>query len=170
MQATESKPIKLGKLRPEIKQFYSAFCLNLLYLGIGDPTLLDNLKSSKTWSQAAIQIFFSLGVGFGGLLTMGSYNKFSNNIARDSMLLCCINCGTSFFAGFVIFSIIGNMGFLIGKESIGDLKALTKGGNAGLAFIAYPQALGNMPGSHFWSICFFFIESVEKMRWKLMFY
>ena len=127
------------------------------YLGIGDPDLVAKLKLSKTWSSAAIQIFFSLGVGFGGLLTMGSYNKFNNNIARDSMLLCCINCGTSFFAGFVIYSIIGNMGFLIGKTSITDLNELAAGGNAGLAFIAYTQALGNMPGSHFFSICFFFM-------------
>ena len=31
--------------------------------------------------------------------------------------------------------------------SIGDINELAAGGNAGLAFIAYPQALGLMPGA-----------------------
>lgn len=38
--------------------------------------------SPQVWIEAALQIFYSLGVGFGGLLTFASYNTFHQNIYR----------------------------------------------------------------------------------------
>lgn len=46
-----------------------------------DPCSLPALVP-QVWSDAASQIFYSLGIGFGGLLSMASYNKFDNNIIR----------------------------------------------------------------------------------------
>lgn len=37
----------------------------------------------QVWVEAALQIFYSLGVGFGGLLTFASYNTFHQNIYRS---------------------------------------------------------------------------------------
>ena len=42
----------------------------------------DKLANGKVWADAAGQIFFSLSVGAGGLMTFASYNKFHNNIYR----------------------------------------------------------------------------------------
>lgn len=33
----------------------------------------------QVWGDAAVQIFFALSPAWGGLITLSSYNKFSNN-------------------------------------------------------------------------------------------
>lgn len=42
----------------------------------------------QVWVRAASQIFYSLGVGFGSLITFGSYNKFNNNCQRWEYVWC----------------------------------------------------------------------------------
>ncbi|XP_072333627.1 sodium-dependent proline transporter isoform X1 [Scyliorhinus torazame] len=108
------------------------------------------LGSAQVWNDAASQIFYSLGIGFGGLLSMASYNKFDNNVVRDTLIIVTGNCITSFFAGFAIFSILGHMAWKKGVavEDVAD-------SGPGLAFVAYPEALALLPGSFFWSILFF---------------
>lgn len=108
------------------------------------------LKNSKVWIDAASQIFFSLGPGFGTLLALSSYNKFNNNCYRDALLTSSINCLTSFLAGFVIFSVLGYMAHVQHKSI--EMVGLE---GPGLVFIVYPEAIATMTGSVFWSIIFF---------------
>lgn len=96
----------------------------------------NKLKNTKVWIDAASQIFFSLGPGFGTLLALSSYNKFNNNCYRDALLTSSINCLTSFLAGFVIFSVLGYMAHV---QNISIDKVGLEG--PGLVFIVYPEAI-----------------------------
>lgn len=70
----------------------------------------------QVWIDAASQVFFSLGPGFGTLLALSSYNKFNNNCYWDAILTSSINFLTSFLAGFVIFTMLGYMAHVQNKS------------------------------------------------------
>lgn len=88
-----------------------------------------------------------------------------------------INCSTSIFAGFVVFSVLGFMSreyikklFMFNemysikpkflrKSIVSDVTGrpvheVATGGPA-LAFITYPEAIGMLPFPQFWAIIFF---------------
>ena len=61
-----------------------------------------------------------------------------------------INCATSVFAGFVIFSYIGKLS----KDLNVPIAEVAKNGPS-LAFVVYPYAVTKMSHSSLWSILFF---------------
>ncbi|XP_055514134.1 sodium-dependent serotonin transporter-like isoform X1 [Leucoraja erinacea] len=105
----------------------------------------------QVWIEAAMQIFFSLGPGFGVLMALASYNKFNNNCFRDAMIGSTVNCLTSIFAGFVIFTILGYMA----KKRNEDVSEVAKDMGPSLLFVTYAEALANMPAASFLSAIFF---------------
>uniref|UniRef100_H9GNM7 Transporter n=1 Tax=Anolis carolinensis TaxID=28377 RepID=H9GNM7_ANOCA len=111
---------------------------------------LRRLKEATVWIDAATQIFYSLGAGFGVLIAFASYNEFNNNCYRDALMTSTINCVTSFISGFAIFSILGYMA----HEYKVDIKDVATEG-PGLVFILYPEAISTLKGSTFWAIVFF---------------
>ncbi|RWS23773.1 Sodium-dependent dopamine transporter-like protein [Leptotrombidium deliense] len=104
----------------------------------------------RVWVDAASQVFFSLGPGFGVLLAFASYNEFHNNVYRDALITSAVNSATSFLSGFVIFAVIGYMA----HEASGNVKDIAAEG-PGLIFIVYPEAIATMPGAPFFAVMFF---------------
>lgn len=110
----------------------------------------NRLADARAWSDAATQIFFSLSVCTGGLMVMASYNPFNNNCLRDSIVVPIINCATSFYAGFVIFSVLG---FMAQQKGVSVAEVAASG--PGLVFVVYPEGLTTMPLPPLWSVLFF---------------
>lgn len=112
----------------------------------------STLKDAKIWVDAASQIFYSLGIGCGSLVTLASYSNFSNNCHRDAIFVTFTNLFSSVYAGFAIFSILG---FLARQMQMPIDKVVQDA--EGLAFIAYPEAVVQMPLPNLWAILFFFM-------------
>ncbi|XP_018602398.1 sodium- and chloride-dependent GABA transporter 2-like isoform X1 [Scleropages formosus] len=111
---------------------------------------VHRLADPQVWMDAGTQIFFSYAICLGCLTALGSYNKYNNNCYKDCMYLCLLNSGTSFVAGFSIFSVLGFMA----REQGVDISEVAESG-PGLAFIVYPRAVAMMPLPQLWAICFF---------------
>ncbi|KAG7232959.1 hypothetical protein INR49_007914, partial [Caranx melampygus] len=111
---------------------------------------LSRLADLEVWVEAGSQIYFSYSICVGTLTVLGSYNNHNNNCYKDCFWLCLLNSGTSFLAGFVVFSVLGFMAHTQGVsvDNVAD-------SGPGLVFIAYPQATAMMPFPQFWSVCFF---------------
>ncbi|XP_062853956.1 sodium- and chloride-dependent GABA transporter 2-like [Trichomycterus rosablanca] len=133
----------------------------LLVRGLTLPGAIDGIKfylypepsrllDPEVWLDAGTQILFSFSVCIGCLISLGSYNKYNNNCYRDCVYLCLLNSGTSFVAGFAIFSVLG----FIAYEQGADIATVAELG-PGLVFVVYPRAVVMMPFSQLWAVCFF---------------
>lgn len=68
---------------------------------------LEIMLEPQVWREAATQVFFALGLGFGGVIAFSSYNKRDNNCHFDAVLVSVINFLTSILATLVVFAVLG---------------------------------------------------------------
>ena len=98
------------------------------------------LKNPQIWLRAYGQIFFSLSLASGVMIGYGSYLGRKAEIANSALITGLANCGTSFFAGFVVFSVLGYLAKVQGLP-VPDVTA----SGTGLAFVAFPTAISKLP-------------------------
>ncbi|NEO11050.1 MULTISPECIES: sodium-dependent transporter [Moorena] len=108
------------------------------------------LVDPEVWTAAFSQIFFTLSLGFGIMVTYASYKNSQDDIAKDTWLTALINSGISLFAGFVVFGILGYMAGVT-NTPLAELAA----SGPGLAFVVFPEALSLMPLPWLFSLLFF---------------
>ncbi|KAG1684334.1 Sodium- and chloride-dependent GABA transporter ine [Nymphon striatum] len=110
------------------------------------------LSHPKIWILAASQAYNSLGIAYGCMTVMASYNKFNTSILPDTLIISFVNTVFSLLAGIAVFSTLGNIAFKEGKsiENIVDQ-------GPGLVFVAIPEAMSNMPVPQVWAVFFFML-------------
>ncbi len=97
--------------------------------------------AGNVWAAAFGQIFFTLSLGFGIMITYASYLPEKTDIAKNAFITCSVNCLYSLIAGFAVFGIVG---FMAQSQGVGFEEAI-KGGPQ-LAFVVYPKAISLLPG------------------------
>jgi len=102
----------------------------------------SKLFDVNVWLSAYAQVFFSLGVAQGIMITYASYLKRKSDITNNAFIISLADAGTSFLAGFTVFSVVGYLAFSQGI-SIPDLGLRIAGPN--LTFITYPTAISLLP-------------------------
>uniref|UniRef100_A0AAF6ZZR5 Solute carrier family 6 member 15 n=1 Tax=Bos taurus TaxID=9913 RepID=A0AAF6ZZR5_BOVIN len=81
---------------------------------------LEIMLEPKVWREAAAQVFFALGLGFGGVIAFSSYNKRDNNCHFDAVLVSFINFFTSILATLVVFAVLGFKANVINEKCIAE--------------------------------------------------
>ncbi len=76
----------------------------------------SRLLEVQVWLAAALQVFFSLGPGFGVLITYASYTPKNTKIKNVTIACATVNCLTSLMYGLVVFSGLGYMAKRINVE------------------------------------------------------
>ncbi|KAH9495649.1 hypothetical protein Btru_015549, partial [Bulinus truncatus] len=127
----------------------------------------------EVWLDAATQIFYSFGLGFGCLIALASYNPVRSDFLRDTFIVTICDFFTSIFTAIVVFSILGFKATLQYQECLKDhgitnqteesthpacdfQKIISESASGtGLAFIAFTEAINQFPLAPLWSVLFF---------------
>ncbi len=112
-------------------------------------SMLSQLANPQLWLAAAGQIFFSLSVGFGVIITYSSYLKKKDDVVLSGLAatstneFCEVTLGglTTLPAGYAFLGVAGVAG----------------AGTFGLGFNVLPMVFATMPGGQFFGFAFFFL-------------
>ncbi|MDU7429631.1 MAG: sodium-dependent transporter [Cutibacterium avidum] len=94
------------------------------------------LGNYQVWMAAYGQIFFSLSVGFGIMVTYASYLKPKSDLTGSGLVVGFANSSFEILAGLGVFAALGFMATASGKPV-----SEVAGSGIGLAFIAFPQII-----------------------------
>lgn len=128
-------------LKPDMKRLFQDHT---------DPTTGEVSTAASLWLSAASQVFFSLSLSQGIMITYSSYNPPTFPVISNVLTVACCNSGTELFAGLCVFSILG---YLAEQRGVGIEEVVQAG--PGLVFEVIPEALALMPSKQLFSFLFF---------------
>ncbi len=113
----------------------------------------SKLGDVNVWLAAYAQVFFSFSLAQGIMITYASFLKKKSDLTNNAFIVALADAGTSFLAGFTVFSVVGYLAFQHGTgiEALG-----TQIGGPNLVFITYPTAISLLPfAAMFFGLIFF---------------
>jgi NSS family neurotransmitter:Na+ symporter len=116
----------------------------------------SELANPRTWQYAFGQAFFSLSLSYGVMITYASFLHRKSDINNNAAIIGLADFTTSFIAGLAIFATLGGMSFITAQAGNPVAVADVIEGGPGLAFVAFPYALAQLPAAPWWSFVFFF--------------
>ncbi len=102
--------------------------------------------SFDTFLAALGQAFYSLSIGMAIMITYGSYLPRTENIAKNTAVVCAMDTLVAILAGFIIVPAVFAT---LGEQQIG------KGG--GFAFVSLAKVFEQMPGGTFFGVVFYLL-------------
>ncbi|MCW4355084.1 sodium-dependent transporter [Hoyosella sp. YIM 151337] len=108
------------------------------------------LTNATVWIAAYGQIFFSLSIAFGIMITYASYLKLKTNMTSSGLVVAFSNSSFEILAGIGVFAALGYMA-AVAAVPVDEVVS----GGIGLAFIAFPQIISAMPGGPLFGFVFF---------------
>ena len=115
----------------------------------------SQLSDPTTWRWAFGQMFFSMSLAFGIMITYSSFLHRKSDLNNNAMIIGLADMGTSFVAGLAVFATLGGMAFAstMAGEAV-PVEQVAKSGPS-LAFVAFPYALAQLPHAAWFSLLFF---------------
>jgi NSS family neurotransmitter:Na+ symporter len=98
------------------------------------------ITDGAVWVAAYGQIFFSLSVGFGIMITYASYLRRKADLTGSALVAGFANSSFEILAGIGVFA---TLGFMAATANVGMDEVATSG--IGLAFVAFPAIISNLP-------------------------
>jgi NSS family neurotransmitter:Na+ symporter len=108
------------------------------------------LADATVWAAAFGQIFFSLSVGFGIMITYASYVGRREDMTGSGLVVGFANSGFELLAGIGVFAALG---FLAQAREVAVGEVASDG--IGLAFIAFPAIISQAPAGALLGVLFF---------------
>lgn len=135
-------------LMPTLVAIILVMCINSMTLsgfGEGMDFLFNPDLSLLTWQSALDalgQVFFTLSVGMGVMITYGAYVRQEENMVKSKAIVVLIDTSIAIIAGIAIFPAVFT--YNIPPTSGPDL-----------VFLVLPNIFSQMPGGYFFAILFF---------------
>ncbi|MFW9871428.1 MAG: sodium-dependent transporter, partial [Candidatus Thorarchaeota archaeon] len=120
-----------------------------------DP-MWSELYKPITWRYAFGQVFFSLSLAYGIMITYASFLHRKSDLNNNAAIISIADFATSFVAGLAVFATLGGMAFVTQQaDNAVTVETVAESGPS-LAFVAFPYALAQLPYSAWFSFVFFF--------------
>ncbi|GAB2875882.1 sodium-dependent transporter [Nocardioides pacificus] len=108
------------------------------------------LGHASVWAAAYGQIFFSLSIGFGIMITYASYVGKRTDMSGSGLVVGFANSGFELLAGIGVFAALG---FIAQAQGVAVDEVAA--GGIGLAFIAFPTIISEAPAGALIGVLFF---------------
>lgn len=111
----------------------------------------SELTNLNVWIAAYSQIFFSMSIAFGIMISYASFQRRKANMTSSGLVVGFANSSFEILAGIGVFSALG---FLAHQQNVlvGELEGIS---GPILSFVTFPAVISQMPGSWFFGALFF---------------